>query len=120
MSGSGVSFGSTSERSASKFGGSARRSPAAPGIPTVAESGVPGFEYVTWYGLFAPAKTPRAVVARLNEEIGRALGKPELDKLLRAQGSEPHPGSAEDLVKFMRVERARWEKVVKVTVIRID
>ena len=100
--------------------GSAKRSPAAPDIATVAESGVPGYEYVTWYGLFAPAKTPRAVIVRLNEEIGRALRKPELDKLLRAQGSEPHPGTVEDLTKFMRVERSRWEKVVKLTGIHID
>lgn len=93
--------------------GSAERSPAAREIPTVAESGVPGFEYVTWYGLFAPSKTPRAIVARLNDAVGRALGKPELDLQLRTQGSEPRFTTPEELAKFMRVEHARWERVVK-------
>jgi len=93
--------------------GSATRSPAAPEIPTVAESGVPGFEYVTWYGLFAPSATPRPVVSRLNEAVVRALAKPELDKQLRSQGAEPHPTSADELAKFMRAEHARWDRVVK-------
>jgi tripartite-type tricarboxylate transporter receptor subunit TctC len=93
--------------------GSATRSPAAPDIPTVAESGVPGFEYVTWYGLFAPSKTPRAIVGRLHEAVVKALGKPELDHQLRTQGSEPRPTTPDELVKFMRAEHARWEKVVR-------
>jgi len=99
--------------------GSATRSPAAPAIPTVAESGVPGFEYVTWYGLFAPAKTPRAIVMRLNEDVKRALGRPDLDKQLRTQGSEPQPSSPEELAKFMRAEHARWERVVKAVGIQV-
>lgn len=93
--------------------GSAERSPAAREIPTVAESGVPGFEYVTWYGLFAPSKTPRAVVAKLNDAVVRSLGKPELDRQLRTQGSEPRSTTLEELAKFMRVEHARWERVVR-------
>ena len=100
--------------------GGAKRSPAVPSIPTVAEAGVPGFDYVTWYGLFAPAKTPRAIVKRLSEEVARALAKPDLDKQLRAQGSEPQSSTPEELAKFMRVEHARWEKVVKLTGIQID
>jgi tripartite-type tricarboxylate transporter receptor subunit TctC len=93
--------------------GSATRSPAAPDIPTVAESGVPGFEYVTWYGLFTPSKTPRAVVARLNGAVVDSLKNPEVDRQLRVQGSEPRPTTPEELAKFMRVEHARWERVVK-------
>jgi len=93
--------------------GSATRSPAAPDIPTVAESGVPGFEYVTWYGLFTPAKTAHGIVVRLNEAVTQSLGKPELDRSLRAQGSEPRATTPEELAKFMRVEHARWERVVK-------
>jgi len=100
--------------------GSATRSPAAKDIPTVAESGVPGFEYTTWYGLFAPAKTPRAIVTRLNDAVGRALGKPELDKQLRTQGAEPRPSTPDELAKFMRVEHTRWERVVKTTGIQIQ
>jgi len=95
--------------------GSATRSPAAPDVPTVAESGVPGFEYVTWYGLFAPSGTPRAIVARLNEAVVKSLRLPQLDQQLRAQGSEPRPTSPEELGKFMKAEHARWARVIKAT-----
>jgi tripartite-type tricarboxylate transporter receptor subunit TctC len=95
--------------------GSAARSPAIPEIPTVAEAGVPGFEYATWYGLFAAAGTPRGIVARLNAAAAKALLAPELAQPLRAQGSEPRPTTPEELARFMRVEHARWERVVKAT-----
>ena len=95
--------------------GSAVRSPAIPEIPTVAEAGVPGFEYATWYGLFAPAGTPREIIARLNAAAGKALLAPELALPLRAQGSEPRPTTPEELARFMRVEHSRWERVVKTT-----
>ncbi len=94
--------------------GSAKRSPAAPEIPTVAES-VPGFEYVTWYGLFVPSATPRAVVARLNEAVVKSLKLPQLDQQLRGQGSEPQPTSPQETATFMKAEHARWSKVVKAT-----
>jgi tripartite-type tricarboxylate transporter receptor subunit TctC len=95
--------------------GSAARSPAIPEIPTVAEAGVPGFEYATWYGLFAVAGTPQGIVARLNAAIAKALLAPELAQPLRAQGSEPRPTTPEDFARFIQVERARWERVVKAT-----
>ena len=95
--------------------GSATRTIAAPDIPTVAESGVPGFEYTVWYGLLAPAGTPRAVVARLNEAVVKSLRLPQLDQQLRAQGSEPRPSSVEEMARFMKVEQARWSRVVKAT-----
>ena len=95
--------------------GSAVRSPAIPEIPTVAEAGVPGFEYATWYGLLAPARTPREIIARLNAAAGKALLAPELAQPLRAQGSEPRPTTPEELARFMRVEHSRWERVVKTT-----
>ena len=95
--------------------GSAARSPAAPEVPTVAESGVPGFEYVVWYGLFAPSGTPRAIVARLNEAVVKSLRLPQLDQQLRQQGSEPRPTSPEEAGKFMKAEHARWSRVVKAT-----
>jgi len=94
--------------------GSAMRSPAAPEIPTVAES-VPGFEYVTWYGLFVPAATPRAIVARLNDAVVKSLRLPRLDQQLREQGSEPRPTTPAETVKFMKEEHARWSLVVKAT-----
>jgi tripartite-type tricarboxylate transporter receptor subunit TctC len=95
--------------------GSAARSPAAPEIPTVAESGVPGFEYVTWYGLFVPSRTPRAIVARLNDAVVKSLRSPQLEQQLRGQGADPRPTTSDEVVVFMKVERARWEKVVKAT-----
>jgi len=95
--------------------GSAARSPAAPDVPTVAESGVPGFEYVTWYGLFVPSGTQRAIVARLNEAVVKSLRLPQLDQQLRGQGSEPRPTSPEETAAFMKAEYARWSRVVKAT-----
>jgi len=95
--------------------GSATRTSAAPDIPTVAEAGVPGFEYEVWYGLLAPAGTPRAIVARLNEAVVKSLRLPQLDQQLRQQGSEPRPTSPEEAAKFMKAEHARWSRVVKAT-----
>ena len=95
--------------------GSATRTTAAPDIPTVAEAGVPGFEYEVWYGLLAPAGTPRAIVTRLNEAVVQSLRNPKLEQQLRAQGSDTRPSSAEEMTKFMKVEHARWSRVVKVT-----
>jgi tripartite-type tricarboxylate transporter receptor subunit TctC len=93
--------------------GSARRSPAMPDVPTVAESGVPGYEYATWYGLFAPAGTPRAVIAHLNKAAAAALKSPDLAQSLASQGSEPHPTSPGELARFTQVEHERWSRVVK-------
>jgi tripartite-type tricarboxylate transporter receptor subunit TctC len=95
--------------------GSATRTPAAPDVPTVAESGVPGFEYTVWYGLVAPAHTPRAVLARLNEATVKALRAPQLDQQLRAQGSDPRPSTMDEMAKFLKTELARWSRVVKTT-----
>ena len=86
-----------------------------PDLATVAEAGVPGFEYATWYGLLAPAGTSREIIARLNAAAGKALLAPELAQPLRAQGSAPRPTTPEELARFMRVEHSRWERVVKVT-----
>ena len=95
--------------------GSAARSPAVPEVPTVAESGVSGFEYETWYGLLAPAGAPGPIVMRLNDAVVKALRVKDLEQQLRNQGSEPRPSTPDELGKFMRIEHARWERVVKVT-----
>lgn len=93
--------------------GSAQRSPAVPDIPTVAEAGVPGFENVTWYGMFAPAKTPRDIVLKLNREVVKILAQPEMAQRLANQGAEPRSSSPEELAKFMQVESVRWKKVIQ-------
>jgi tripartite-type tricarboxylate transporter receptor subunit TctC len=92
--------------------GSARRSPAMPDVPTVAESGVPGYEYATWYGLFAPAGTPRPVIVQLNKAVAAALKNPELAQSLASQGSEPNPTTPDELARFVKSEHDRWSRVV--------
>jgi tripartite-type tricarboxylate transporter receptor subunit TctC len=90
-----------------------RRSTAAPTIPTVAESGVPGYAATAWQGVLAPAGTPREVVARLNTEFGKVLRLPEVQKLLADQGYEIEGGTSERYVAFITSEIAKWTKVVK-------
>ena len=90
---------------------SAKRSPAAPEIPTIGES-VPGFEYVTWYGLFAPAATPKDIIAKWNTEVVRILQDKELAQRFANEGAEPAPGTPEQLAKFMRAEYEQWKKTI--------
>jgi tripartite-type tricarboxylate transporter receptor subunit TctC len=92
---------------------SARRSPRLPDTPTVAEQGVPGFESVAWWGVVVPAGTPPAVVARLNEELVKALKTPEVAEKLAAQGMEVVGSKPEALQAFLQAEITRWAKVVK-------
>jgi tripartite-type tricarboxylate transporter receptor subunit TctC len=92
--------------------GSAKRSPAAPDIPTVSEAGLPGFEYVTWYGLFVPAGTPREIVSRLNGQIVKILADPELAKRFAGQGAEPQSTTGEQLAQYRRAEYERWRKLI--------
>src|SRR5262245_14627998 len=90
-----------------------KRTPAAPDIPTVAESGVPGFQVSNWFGLAAPAKTPPEIVARLNTEIVRALKTPELSAALRKDGTEPSTLTPAQYAAFMQNEYNKWAKVSK-------
>ena len=99
--------------------GSAKRSPAVPDIPAVAET-VPGFDYVTWYGLFAPAATPKEIISRLNAELVRMLGEAELAQRFASQGAEPRSTTPEELGRFMRAEYERWKTVIRTANIRIE
>jgi tripartite-type tricarboxylate transporter receptor subunit TctC len=100
--------------------GSAKRSPALPNIPTIAEAGVPGYEYTTWYGVFAPAKTPRTLIARLNAEIVKAMETPDIKDRFTALGGDPDPGTPEELRAYMAIESAKWAKIIKAANIRIE
>ncbi len=100
--------------------GSAQRSPAVPDLPTVAEAGVPGFENVTWYGMFAPAKTHKDVVAKLNVQVVKILGDPEMAQRMASQGAEPRTTTPDELARFMRVESERWKKVIKTAGIKLE
>jgi tripartite-type tricarboxylate transporter receptor subunit TctC len=90
-----------------------KRTPAAPDIPTVAESGVPGYEVTTFYGMAAPARTPRAIIDRLNSETVRALNSPEVRERLQGLGADPVGNTPEQYTAFMRNEIAKWGKVIK-------
>jgi tripartite-type tricarboxylate transporter receptor subunit TctC len=85
---------------------SKKRSAIYPDIPTIAESGLPGFEWDSWGGLLAPAKTSRAVITKLNREITRALLLPDVEQRLRALGAEPVPSTPAEFDKFI-VEQLR-------------
>ena len=90
-----------------------KRTPAAPDIPTVAESGVPGYEVTTFYGVSAPAKTPRPIIDRLHDAIVRALATPELRERLQGQGADPVGNTPEQYTTFIVNEIAKWAKVIK-------
>lgn len=100
--------------------GSAQRSLAIPNIPTVGEAGVPGFENVTWYGMFAPAKTPHEIILKLNREVVRILAEPDMAQRLAVQGAEPQSSTPDQLTKFMHAESMRWKKVIKAANIRLE
>ena len=100
--------------------GSAKRSPALPDVPTIAESGVPGYEYTTWYGIFGPRGLAKPVVAQLNAAVVKALAAPDLAQRLMSQGAEPSPSSPEELTRYMREESARWAKVIKAAGIKAE
>jgi tripartite-type tricarboxylate transporter receptor subunit TctC len=93
--------------------GSAKRIAALPDVPTVAESGVPGFETSQWYGILAPAGTPDAIVRKLSTEINRILRSPEVIERLAADGSVPQGSTPEEFAKFIAAEQKRWGQVVK-------
>ncbi|HTE16650.1 MAG TPA: tripartite tricarboxylate transporter substrate binding protein [Burkholderiales bacterium] len=100
--------------------GAAKRSQAMPDLPTVAESGYPDYNVSTWYGLFAPAGTPREVIAKLNAEINKALIDPHVVKLFTTQGVEPQGGTPEDLARIMRDEYERWKKLIVATKLQAE
>jgi tripartite-type tricarboxylate transporter receptor subunit TctC len=89
------------------------RSPAFPEVPTIAESGFPGYEATNWYAYVAPAKTPKEIIARWNQELVKVLSAPEVREQLLAHGLEPMPGTAEELAKYIEREHATWGRVVK-------
>lgn len=90
-----------------------RRTPLMPEVPTVHESGLPNFESVTSFGLFAPAGTARDVIAKVNREVVRALAAPDVAEKLKAQGVDPVGSSPEELVAHQKQETAKWGKVIR-------
>jgi tripartite-type tricarboxylate transporter receptor subunit TctC len=92
---------------------SAQRSPQLPEVPTVSESGYPGFEVTVWYGLCAPAKTPKDVLTILQKGVVKAIAAPDLRSRFADQGVEPRAITGTDFDAFYKAEVSRWAKVVK-------
>ena len=91
----------------------AQRSPSAPDIPTVAESGLPGYESAQWYGLLAPAATPKDILEKLHREVTAVLLAPEHRELLGAEGGIVVAGTPEAFTAVIRAETAKWLRVAK-------
>jgi len=100
--------------------GSLRRFAAIPDVPTFDELGLQGYEATTWFGLLAPAKTPRDIVARLNAEVGRILANRELGERLVREGVEASPGTPEQFAKFIDDEIAKYARLVKAAQLKGD
>ena len=98
----------------------AKRTPVAPDIPTVAEAGVPGYEVSTFYGVSAPAKTPRPIIDRLHAELVRVLNAPDVRERLQGLGADPVGNTPEQYTAFMQNEIAKWGKVIKAAGIKGD
>jgi tripartite-type tricarboxylate transporter receptor subunit TctC len=99
---------------------SAERASALPDVPTIAESGVPGFEASSWFGVLAPAGTPREIVQKLNAEIAKWLATPEAREKLASQGAIAAGGTPEDFARHIAAETAKWAKVVKASGAKVD
>ena len=91
----------------------ASRSPAAPELPTMAEAGIPGYEAANWFGIVVPARTPAAIITRLNQEFARALGMPDVRERMLTQGMEPVSGTPEAFSRYLQSEIAKWAGVIK-------
>ena len=99
---------------------SATKTPALPNIPSVAESGLPGYAAVGWFGLLAPAATPRAVVAKISADANRVLAQKEVRDAMLALGSEPAGNTPEEFASFIREDLAKWSKLVREQGIKLD
>lgn len=99
---------------------SAKRTTTAPDVPTAVESGLPGFVFNEWYGIFAPARTPRPMVERINAEVRKVLAMPDVRERMKGLASEPDGGTPEELGAFVRGEMARFAKLIKDNNIKAD
>jgi len=99
---------------------SLKRSPLTPDVPTIAESGYPGFEAMVWFGQFAPANTPADVVRKVNEDTARALRSPKMQEILASQGLEVVAGTPAEFTQRVATEIAKWRKVIQEAGIKLD
>lgn len=97
-----------------------KRSPLVPELPTVAEAGVPGYEFQAWFALLAPGATPAAIVGKVNQDLNRVLTLPVVKERLASLGAEPGGGSTDDLRYLLRNETQRWARVVNEANIKVE
>ena len=98
----------------------AKRSEALPNLPTVTEAGMPGYSAVGWFGLFAPAATPKSTVQKINQGVGATLSQKKLREAMLERGSDPASGSADDFAAFLRLDQAKWGKLIKDNMIAVQ
>jgi tripartite-type tricarboxylate transporter receptor subunit TctC len=98
----------------------AKRSPLAPELPTLAEAGLPGFDIYTWWGFMAPAGTPKEIIGKWNAEVARILATPEMKAFFAQQGAEPTPTSPEEFAALIRSEIPKYAKIVKDSGAKVD
>jgi len=99
---------------------SAKRSAVLPDVPSVAESGVAGFDVSTWYGLLAPKGTPQTIVELINTEVNKLLQMPEVQTSIHAQGAEPLPLSSAEFTQLLNTEYQQWQKIVEDSGVKIE
>lgn len=99
---------------------SAQRLVSLPNVPTVAESGVPGFEVVSWQGIFVPAGTPRPIIDRLHNEVQKILQQPEMQDRLKALGMQPSTMTTDQVAAFQKAEVEKWAQVIKVANVKLE
>jgi tripartite-type tricarboxylate transporter receptor subunit TctC len=99
---------------------SPQRSPTYPDVPTIAESGVPGFEVTAWGGIVGPANLPKPIVQRLNTEIRAALASTAVRERFKVLGADPSPSTPEEFLELSRRETVKWAKIVKFSGARVD
>lgn len=98
----------------------ARRAPALPDVPTIAESGVPGFDSTAWYCMMAPAGTPRPVIDKVRNALAQAIQAPPVTERLNAEGAVPEPTTPEELLKLIRSDRRVWARAVEISGAKLD
>src|SRR5262249_24343967 len=99
---------------------SPQRMPSMPDVPTVSESGVPGFEMNGWFGLLAPAKTPQPVIERLSAEASRAAHNPRFRERMTGQGLQAGGGTGAEMLATMRADTRKWAELIKLAKIKIE
>lgn len=96
------------------------RSPLAPELPTIAESGYPGFEADTWYGMLAPARVPAPLVTQLNGAVVKMLAQPDFKERLAREGAQPAGGTPAEFAAFIKLETDKWAKIVRMAKVRVE